>query len=319
LFKKLQNPEHLVSSKFVSTVKILFLVLICSLLMHQISKAQLKSAEFINIFERALSQIHFLVLIVMFLIGNYILEAIKWQLLTQSIAKRSMGVALKEVLVGLSAGILTPFMVGDFIGRIWNFKNKKEAFVLNVYNSFIQSFTAIVFGWCSLMVWKHALLHYPKIFDFLIFALGITIVVGFLFLFFNDYKFLKSFRIDFFKKYLAIFDSLRQDTKFQVLGLAMLRNVFFVLQYLLVFWWLGEVKVEIKVLLVGINLLLLVKTIGGGLNILGDISTRQLFGLYFFGQFSIAPEIILSTTLFVWVFNIFVPALVGVFLIKSKK
>ena len=99
----------------------------------------------------------------------------------------------------------------------------------------------------------------------------------------------------------------------------MLRNVFFVLQYLLVFWWLGEVKVEILVLLVGINLLLLVKTIGGGLNILGDISTRQLFGLYFFGQFSIAPEIILSTTLFVWVFNIFVPALVGVFLIKSKK
>lgn len=279
----------------------------------------MKSEEFINIFNRALSQIYYLVFILIFLIVNYLLEAIKWQLLTKKVAKRSISVALKEVLVGLSAGILTPFMVGDFIGRTWNFKNKKEAVILNIYNSFIQSFTAIAFGWCSLMVWKYSLLHYPKIFDFLGFALGIAIIVGFLFLFLNDYKFLKLFRIDFLKKYLDVFDLLSQAIKFQVLGLALLRNVFFVLQYLLVFWWLGELKVEIMVLLVGINLLLLVKTIGGGLNILGDISTRQLFGLYFFGQFSIAPEIILSTTLFVWIFNIFVPALVGVFLIKNKK
>lgn len=79
---------------------------------------------------------------------NWILEAIKWQMLLKDTVVISLKTALKSVLSGINTGYFTPNRIGDFAGRLLFLppQHRGLGIALSFLNSFTQNLVITVFG-----------------------------------------------------------------------------------------------------------------------------------------------------------------------------
>ena len=101
-----------------------------------------------------------------------------------------------------------------------------------------------------------------------------------------------------------------------ILLLSLARTMVFNIQFLLFYISFG-IQLPFLIIFIGVNLTLLIKTIGGGLNVFGDLTIREFVSINFFGMYHVDVSIILVVTFVVWFINIFLPVLIG-FFIKPK-
>jgi hypothetical protein len=230
---------------------------------------------------------------------NYLLEIYKWQILSANVEPRSFQTATKEVLRGLKLGLFTPFMTGDYLGRSMDFGPGKRgnAVLINFFNSITQTWTALAFGSISLFLLQSSV---PEI---LVPAVLLTVFSLF------SLALLLGLKIRRWKKYQAALD-LPLQIKTNVILLSLCRTVSYNLQYFFIFTAFG-IEVSIMNLFIGANLLLLLKTVGGGLNALGDLTLRQVVSFYFFGRLGISEDLIFMATFTVWCISIVLPVLWG--------
>lgn len=309
----LQNTVQFLSNPNLRRfLRMLFLVLISALLLFQISRLDL-SAGFIR--ELAgLIRPAWILAGVFLVLPNYYLEITKWKILGRQLEDRNFAAAAGEVLRGLKLGVVTPLMVGDYLGRSMDFRkeNRFPAVLLNLYNSFTQTWTALLFGGGALFLWyfqdKAAYLFLPAI----IISGAALLSLGFL------YGIQPGIlqKWDVVKKYMAAF-SLPLAVKNRVIGLSVLRSIIYNLQYICFYLGFG-ITLPPVIFFIGINLLLLVKTVGGGLNILGDLTLRELVSLHFFRLYQVDERIVLMATFAVWLFSVFMPVLIGIFYKPGK-
>ena len=305
-------------------VKIVFLVAIFSLLFIQISKINFESERFSAIFLSAYSKLYLLIIGVLLIIPNYFFESIRWKFLTEDIQPRNLPQAFKDILLGLMGGLFTPFMIGDYIGRSLRFpiRKRKAIVVANVFGSICQTYSALFFGTLSLIFWKYSDIgHFPKIMNYLGGSLLLSCIFGIFVLFANEklrITFSKFSAFLFINQYLIHYENISIQTRIWVLFFTLCRSLIYILQFLAIYSAFG-MELSILHLFIGVNLSLLAKTVGGGLNVFGDLSLRQLVGLYFFIPFAVSAEVIIISTLFVWLINIFFPVLLGTLFIKNIK
>lgn len=243
------------------------------------------------------------------MLPNYFLEILKWKILGSRLEKRTFSQSLTEVLRGLRLGILTPLMIGDYWGRSQDFKNenKGNAIFLNLYNSLTQTWTALVFGTLALIFFYQDTQNFNLLFP--IFLLGLSSILGILFLYNLEPNFFH--KIKFLAKYLSHF-ALDLKTRNQIILLSVARTLIYNFQYILFYKAFGVI-LSSKIFFSGVNIMLLVKTVGGGLNIFGDLSLRELISLNFFGLYEVDLRLVLISTFVVWLVNVFVPILFGLF------
>ncbi len=310
--------------KLFYVVKIVFLIAICSLLFIQFSKINFEAQRFSIIFLSAFSKFYLLIIGLLLIIPNYFFEALRWKYLTANIQPRNLPQAFKDILLGLMGGLFTPFMLGDYIGRSFRFPiRKRNAIVMvNVFGSLCQTYSALFFGTVSLLFWKYSKLGYfPYEMNYLAASLLFSCVFGIVILFANEKSritFSKFAAFLYLNKFLIHYENIPIRTRIWVLFLTFCRSVVYILQFLSIFYAFG-MELSILHLFIGVNLSLLAKTVGGGLNVFGDLSLRQLVGLYFFTPFGVSAELIIVSTLFVWLVNIFFPVLLGTLFIKNLK
>jgi hypothetical protein len=80
-----------------------------------------------------------------------------------------------------------------------------------------------------------------------------------------------------------------------------------------------QVNVPIYVLLVGVGIIFLTKTLISILNALGDLSIRELTSIYYFGFFGANFIAVSSATFMIWLVNILLPIIIGsVFILQLK-
>jgi len=79
---------------------------------------------------------------------NWLLEALKWKMLTANIQQISIKQAAKAVLAGISTGFFTPNRVGEFVGRLLflNPENRKAGVTLSAVNSLTQNLIMALCG-----------------------------------------------------------------------------------------------------------------------------------------------------------------------------
>ncbi len=229
--------------------------------------------------------------------------------------KISLIASIKSVLSGLALGIISPFMSGDYIGRLMGLPlhKKKLALVANFTGSTMQVLASIWFGTLALAKYYFLNTQFPWVLQALLICLILSSILGTMLIFSNQKWLSKSWKAAFIEQ------KFHQPKDLLItLVLSLLRHLIFGVQFLLICKALS-INLPTEVILTGIGLLLLVKTVGGGLNIFGDLIIRQTFGLYFFVPFGGNPETISLAVFILWIINVAIPSLIGGYFIFTRK
>ena len=254
---------------------------------------------------------------------NYYFEILKWKLLTQEIQPRTLRESTIDVLKGLRLGVFTPFMIGDFVGRSLGFQkeNRTVAMAANFYNSICQTYSALFLSAIAFFLWRNISSGELKELLLIPFILFVCVAILGLFFVFNfkmSWRFLD--KIDLFKEYLnssKLILNFDNNLRVKILILSLARSLIYNLQFLFFYISLG-INLPKSIIFIGVNLILLIKTVGGGLNVIGDLTLREFVSVHFFGLYNIDGSLVLVATFVVWFFNVFVPIIIGFFM-KSKE
>jgi len=266
-------------------------------------------------------------LVILLMILNWGLEAIKWRLLLLPIEKISLRTSFKAVLAGCSITMLTPNRIGEFGGRILFLKNthRLKAISISILGSISQLSITFLFGAIGLVYFKVKEQSFFNSFSTgminIVFILSIIGIVLLLVCYFN-FPFLSKLisKLPFWKKKftsLAFIEKYSINVLVKVLLLSFFRYLVFIFQYILILKITHvEIKLDLCFWLLSIFYLImaLAPTIGFTELPIRAKTISLLIGIYsenFLGvQFA---------TLGIWIINLVLPAIIGsIFIIRTK-
>ena len=88
------------------------------------------------------------VVLVLFSLGNWLAEAIKWKILVANLERISLWQAFLGVCAGVAASNVLPFRVGEFLGKVIFLKNENriQASANSVFGGMIQLMVTLLIG-----------------------------------------------------------------------------------------------------------------------------------------------------------------------------
>lgn len=245
--------------------------------------------------------------LLLFLMGlNWFIESIKWKFALKNIQKISLKTAISSVLAGISTGIFTPNRVGEFVGKIFFLEedNREKAISVNIIASYSQLLVTILLGTFALLVASSSVLILVVVF-LVVMYINITKIINWI---------INKLNISFLGKV--------EFTNKTDLGILFLFSLFRYLVFLVQF------IVSLKLVGININLFVSIKSIAAYYLYLAAIPTyawselgvRGALAVKIFDTVTNNPLQILSASSLLWIVNIALPALIGLFfLLKEKK
>jgi hypothetical protein len=245
--------------------------------------------------------------LLLFLMGlNWFIESIKWKFALKNIQKISLKTAISSVLAGISTGIFTPNRVGEFVGKIFFLEedSREKAISVNIIASYSQLLVTILLGTFALLVASSSVLILVVVF-LVVMYINITKIINWI---------INKFNISFLGKV--------EFTNKTDLGILFLFSLFRYLVFLVQF------IVSLKLVGININLFVSIKSIAAYYLYLAAIPTyawselgvRGALAVKIFDTVTNNPLQILSASSLLWIVNIALPALIGLFfLLKEKK
>jgi hypothetical protein len=271
-------------------------------------------------------QVIYLILIMLLMLVNWGLEALKWKLSVAVVYPVKFVQAFKAVLSGVSFSITIPNRIGDYLGRILYMPDGKrlKAISLTVTGSLAQLLVTFVAGTLGLLVLKNKLvlsgLADAVTYQFALFGMiSATLILT---LFYFNLGFVEKLLEQWFRKsrYLYLVEAIRAFGMQRLSWLLLLsggRYLVFILQYILAF---RLFNVDISVL----NIVCVMTLVFAALAIIPSIVLLELgirgqVSLKLVGLFTANSLGVLFTSLTIWFINLVIPALAGSLLILSIK
>ncbi|MCF8240908.1 MAG: flippase-like domain-containing protein [Melioribacteraceae bacterium] len=261
------------------------------------------------------------------LIPNLFMQFLKWEYICSlSFGKLGRSKIFYSLMHGMSAGIITPFGVGEYVGRSFALKDQKSIDI--VFATFIDKMFSLAvlmfFGSLSTIVFIHRFYNVDALITtglflavFSIFAILFYLLlyrpkfIGFLFKNLKSSKFSKSNRSSFqlIKNVnnenalvLSLFSAsalLISSVQFALLVMAFVPGVLF-----FEILWGAIVVFFTKALIPAISL--------------GDLGVREGLSILIFDYFAVSsPDAFNSATL-IFVINLLIPSLIGLILLTKK-
>ena len=269
-------------------------------------------------------------LVIILVFVNWGLESGKWQLLMRTIQPMKFFTAFKSVLCGITLSLNTPNRIGEYGGRILfvNDGNRIKAVSLSIAGSISQLIITLVMGMGGLIFIHNQLPNETVTILFLnsfwirvLLYLNICGLVLLVFFYFRLGWLVRLIEripnINKAVKYISVLDNFDVKILLRLLSLSSLRYLVFVLQYILLMQVL-DVEVggwqSFWILTVLFWVLAIMPSFA-----IAEIGIRGKFGVALLGIFSTNTTGILAVTFGIWIFNLFIPAVTGGFLILSKK
>ena len=183
-----------------------------------------------------LSQIWWLAGVIALLPLNWLLEAVKWKMLTARVQNITLNNSVKAVLSGISTGFFTPNRVGELVGRIAFLEpeNRKAGVTLSIVNSITQNIVMALYGIpaCILFfVYTSGKLH-PDILRFTELAMIGILIAGLIFLTLPrwNWKLRTSKIYNYLKTYTDCLSAYNLKDLVRIVGISMLRYAVFCVQ-----------------------------------------------------------------------------------------
>ncbi len=299
---------------FLFFLKIIISVAIFVYLFYKISIDQASFAEALQQYNN-----NPLIIIVVFMLMpfNWLMEVLKWKICISPLTRITYKQAFKGVFSGVALGFVTPRAVGDYFAKIWSIEHedRKKALGPILIARLSQMAPTLIFGLFSIQLFINNS-DSSLSFDFGYTSIAV-LIAGFLLLtiltilFFNFGK--KS------KQLLYYFDLIKELGRkivFQLFGLSFVRYIIFSCQFLLLLS-IFSFPLPLTDQFMGIAFMFLAKSVLPTFNVFNDLGVREFSAVLYFEAFGIAAAPIILAGLILWLINIAVPALIGLFFIHQ--
>lgn len=251
---------------------------------------------------------------------NWGIEAIKWRYSIRKVEKISIRKAFNLTLTGITLGIITPNRIGEIPARalLLNKKAFGELTLKTLVSSFSQVVVTFFIGIIGLIVIQNKFDFHLN--SFLINSFLFTLLFLILIVYFKIASIQKLInKVNYFRK-KELFQAL-SDYSFSellnLLGFSFLRYVVFSFQFWLVLKAFGINLLSMEeILLIPVCFLFasIIPTI-----LISEIGVRGSVALFVFGIVSDMDIQIILASLLLWIINVAMPALMGLFGLKNFK
>ncbi len=268
----------------------------------------------------------------MFIIGfvlllgavNILLQFVKWKLIcNQVLEEKEQGKIVNSLFYGFSAGITTPFRVGEYVGRAIPFKrNILHVSLASAIDKFIPLLVILVFGLISSFTFLYSSNSGLK---YLVFVpLAIIVSAAGLFYFKKELTesglFSKITNLKIIKDNVEIVNYLRAlDTKF-LLRIFFI-SIVFVFTYTAQFALLVAAftyKMELMNYLWASSLVIFTKALFPPVTF-GELGIRETAAIFFFGLVGASEAAAFQSSIVLFFINLVIPALIGSFMLIRRK
>jgi len=264
-----------------------------------------------------------LLLVVLLMLLNWFLEAMKWRYLTRVISPITIYSAIESVFCGLTLAIFTPNRLGEYGGRVMFLPPRKR--IHGVFSMAVGSLGQMVItnvlGIIALLWFGYTFLH-MQIWLYLAAVFSGMLVITLLLVFFFNISWLVSVlnSIKFLKKYHRFFEIMNRYHVVElnrIMLFCLARFAVFTFQYFLVLHLLVP-QMPIFPMVMMVLILFFIQSILPSLDLL-DVGVRSVTATTFFAYISNQPVAVIAAVSSIWFINLIVPAILGsIFVFKMK-
>ena len=258
----------------------------------------------------------FLILGSVLVVLNWFIEWRKWLITLKVIGvKEEQKVVFKSFMAGIATGLLTPNMLGNFIGRIYYFQRRFRVSIIlmTLLSNFTQFFASIFFGFLSLLFLQKLPFEFSLYWSLILISL--IVIISLLFYFFFEFitiGFISKMKI--YQKMLRFIDE-NKGFRWQFLTLSLIRHFVFTLQFWLifnsfqdglnfsVFFWIWQIFLWTT----------LIPSLW-----FGKLLIRESVALIVLSALGYAELEIIISSILLWIVNLAFPSILSVFICKRK-
>lgn len=271
-------------------------------------------------------KILYLVFVLLLMVVNWTIEAIKWRLSIRKIQQVSLGKALQAVLSGVSFAVSTPNRMGEYLGRILYMKDgsRLKTISITIVGSISQLIITLIMGFIGLLLLQNTIREQQLIsslwMQFIL--MGVVIVIVFLTLFYFRLTWIVRLveKLPYSRKFSYLVTALEDFNAtmlWQLLSLSLLRFLVFIVQYYLLFslfdmdmsWWHVFWTVSVSFLVMAV-----IPTIA-----IAELAQRGKILIAIVGLYTTNELGITLVTASIWFINLIIPAITGSILILRIK
>ncbi len=251
---------------------------------------------------------------------NIYLESIKWKIQINPIEKISNWKSFLSIFTGMTAGMFFPNRMGNFFGRIFMLEkgDRIKAAMVTIVGGMAQMIATVSIGLI-------ASIFYVKKYLVIICFASVLVIITLLLIYFNIHL-LKYFQILIPKKfkekteeYLEVFTLYKKTELLKILIISFVRYFLYTFQFVLLIWAFG-VPLTYFNAMIPISLTYLAMMIVPFITIT-EIAVRGSVSIMIFEKWLIMNGInstfgmmVFSASSLLWIFNIAIPAIIGLFL-----
>lgn len=236
---------------------------------------------------------------------NRFIEILKWKNLTQIIEPISIWESTKQVLIGITFGIVTPNGIGEYAGKAWfyNRKNAGKIVFLNAVCNGIQVIYAVTFGLIGTLYVNYLHEFIPNTYIYLFFG-GLLAVILIVFSIKNIS--IKGYSLQTIFTFLT---EIPKEIHRKNIILAFLRYTVLVHQYYLLYRFF-DVEIAYGTLLAVVaSIYLLASSLPNFQAI--DFALKGSVALFLFGFFGVNEWVIALVATSIWLLNLVIPISIG--------
>ena len=258
-----------------------------------------------------------IVALLFFSILNWSLESVKWRWTLKPISKLTFKQSFLSVLSGVAVSQVFPNKTGEYIGRLAFVENKYKwiAALISIWGSVSQLFMTLLFGVLGI-VYLNLYQSYQGVVIVSVLLMLLSFIV------FANLPFIIS-KLNW--KYLV---KLKQSSPYfnrkrlsSLLLISMLRYFSFVISYLLLVYYISNSSQYFVTIMAAISVVFLLQTIVPSF-LFSDIIARISIPVLVFSKLPVpvfANQLAYLPGLILYLFNLILPALFGVFIFTLKK
>jgi hypothetical protein len=256
-----------------------------------------------------------LAVVLLLMLLNWGLEALKWKRLLSQVEKLSVWRAIESVFCGLTWAVFTPNRIGEYGGRVFFLSPKRRVIgiVAMAVGNIGQMVLTNVFGAICICIF---ICRFVKLDYRLLYAVIVLSVMFCLFfvVFYFNIRWLNGLLLSMrftrkYKKFYSILGRYQKAELFKILMFCLARYVVFSTQYFIMFYWLIPDLHYLDILMM-VCILFFVQSTLPSLDLF-DIGVRSVTASYFFSFVTKQDVAVIACTASIWLINIIIPAILG--------
>jgi uncharacterized membrane protein len=270
-----------------------------------------------------LSQLWWIVIVITIMPFNWILEAIKWKMLTRNIEKTGLKNSIKAVLAGISTGFFTPNRVGELVGRVLYMRteNRKAGVTLSIVNSLTQNLIMAIIGVPASLLYFYYNTNVMKFgYDnFLLALLAFIAISGMIYFYLPRIGvFLSQTNIaDKISGFTACLSAYTTYDLFKIMLISLLRYAVFCTQFFLMLRFFN-IHLQFNEALISIPTYYLFVTFSPTFAFT-EAAIRSSYAVLFISSYSSEMVNIALAGICIWAVNFIIPMLAGAFVLVREK